>query len=210
MAGRLLVIVLPFLLVGAALTLADAWWRWNGGVFLGAGLALFVIALQSPPQHIENWNAGADGEKRTARVLRPLTRAGWHAIHDLDWTGAGNVDLVVLGPGGVYVLDSKAWSGVVSVDEDGVTSTPKDDPEAARTRQHQRGRHALAGSAVARALAARSNVPVPAPVPVMVMWAPFPQRVASRGGVTYVAGDHLADWLISRPRKLSREVTPVG
>ena len=204
--GRLFLVVLPFLLVAGVLTLlADDWWRWSGGVVFGMGLALFVIALLTPPQHIENWNVGADGERRTADALRPLTRSGWHAAHDLDWPGAGNVDHVVLGPGGVYVLDSKAWSGVISVDEDGITSTPKDDPEGVRTRKHQRRQQAHAGAAVARALAARSNVPVPAPVPVMVMWAPFPQRVASGGGITYVAGDHLADWLLSRPRKLSRQ-----
>ncbi len=43
---------------------------------------------------------------------------------------------------------------------------------------------------------------VPQPEPVVVVWAPFPQRVGSAGGVTYVEGDHLADWLISRPQRL--------
>jgi Nuclease-related domain len=204
--GRLLILVLPFLFVGGVLTAqADDWWRWSGGVVLGLGLALFVIAWQTPPRHIESWNTGADGERRTGRVLQPLTRSGWHAVHDLDWPGAGNVDHVLLGPGGVYVLDSKAWNGVVSVDDGGATITPRDNPDAAWTERGQQSRQARAGVTVARALAARSNVTVPAPVPVVVLWSPFPQRVATSGGVTYVEGNHLADWLISRPRKLHRQ-----
>ncbi len=51
---------------------------------LGAGLELFVIAWRTPPQHIESWNTGAEGERRTERVLRPLVHSGWHVVHDLD------------------------------------------------------------------------------------------------------------------------------
>jgi hypothetical protein len=40
---------------------------------------------------------------------------------------------------------------------------------------------------------------------VVVVWARFPQRVGSAGGVTYVEGEHLADWLISRPHRLHRD-----
>lgn len=204
--GRLLLLALPFFLVGIALsTFTDSGWRWSGGVVLGLGLGILVIALQTPPRHIENWILGAIGERRTERALKALVRSGWIAIHDLDWPGAGNLDHLVIGPGGVYVLDSKAWSGVVSVDAGGVTTTSKDDPEDVRTRRHQRRQGTAAGSAVARALAGRSGLQVPAPAAVVVVWAPFPQRVVHAGGSTYVAGDHLADWLISQPRRLTRD-----
>ncbi|MGY1714072.1 NERD domain-containing protein [Geodermatophilus sp. SYSU D01106] len=204
--GPLLLIVSPFLALGAALTsLTEGRLHWFGGVVLGLGLALFVIAWKSPPQHIEKWGVGAEGGRRTARALRSLLRSGWHVVHDLAWPGAGNVDHVVVGPGGVFVFDSKAWSGVVSVDDAGATITPRDNPDAARTERGQRGRQARAGTAVARALASRSSVTVPQPEPVVVVWASFPQRVASAGGVTYVEGDHLADWLLSRPKRLHRD-----
>jgi hypothetical protein len=201
--GPLLLIVSPFLGTGVALTvLMERQLSWFGGVVLGMGLALFVIALKSPPQHIERWGAGAEGERRTARTLRPLLRSGWHVVHDLDWPGAGNVDHLVVGPGGVFVLDSKAWSGVVSVDDAGATITPRDNPDAAWTARGQRGRQARAGTAVARALASRSGLAVPQPEPVVVVWARFPQRAECAGGVTYVEGEHLADWLLSQPQRL--------
>ncbi|WP_175551764.1 nuclease-related domain-containing protein [Geodermatophilus amargosae] len=202
----MLLIVSPFLVAAIALTaFTDGWLRWNGGVVLGAGLALFVVAWKSPPQHIERWGTGAEGERHTARALRPLLRSGWHVVHDLDWPRAGNVDHLVVGPAGVFVLDSKAWSGVVNVDDAGATITPRDNPDAAWTARGQRGRQARAGTAVARALALRSGLAVPQPEPVVVVWARFPQRVESAGGVTYVEGEHLADWLISRPQRLHRD-----
>jgi hypothetical protein len=33
----------------------------------------------------------------------------------------------------------------------------------------------------------------------VVIWGPFPERVAVSGSVTYVAGEHLAEWLTTQP-----------
>jgi hypothetical protein len=93
----------------------------------------------------------------------------------------------------------------VSVDEAGATIVPKDNPDAAWTERGQRRRQSRACAAVARALAAYTGLAVPAPTPVVVVWSPFPQRVATGGGVVYVDGKHLADWLHSRPRQLQRQ-----
>lgn len=56
-------------------------------------------------------------EKRTAQVLAPLTAVGHHLLADRRWPGSRNpnaqVDLVVVGPGGVFIVDTKAWRDVV-------------------------------------------------------------------------------------------------
>ena len=52
---------------------------------------------------------GAEGEETVARILEPLGARGYRIIHDLD-TGRGNVDHVVVGPTGVSVIETKAWS----------------------------------------------------------------------------------------------------
>lgn len=59
---------------------------------------------------------GAEGEERTAQTLGGLG-AGWTVWHDLHWPGRprANIDHVVIGPGGVFVVDSKHWSGTVTV-----------------------------------------------------------------------------------------------
>jgi hypothetical protein len=58
------------------------------------------------------WRHGAQGERRTGRLLAPLERAGYQVFHDLAVPGsAANVDHLVVGPTGVYVIDSKRYSG---------------------------------------------------------------------------------------------------
>jgi hypothetical protein len=58
------------------------------------------------------WRHGAQGERRTARLLDPLERRGYQVFHDLAVPGsATNVDHVVVGPSGVYVIDSKRYRG---------------------------------------------------------------------------------------------------
>lgn len=50
---------------------------------------------------------GAQGEEATALALRPLERRGWRVVHDIEVPGKGNVDHLLIGPGGVYAIDSK-------------------------------------------------------------------------------------------------------
>lgn len=65
----------------------------------------------------EMFEKGADGEAATAALLQQLP-AGWTAIHDVRWPSRrfANIDHLVIGPGGVFVIDSKNWSGHISVD----------------------------------------------------------------------------------------------
>ncbi|GGC02353.1 nuclease-related domain-containing DEAD/DEAH box helicase [Cellulomonas carbonis] len=53
-------------------------------------------------------------EKRTALALAPLTAVGHHLLADRRWPGSrrAQVDLVVVGPGGVFIVDTKAWKDV--------------------------------------------------------------------------------------------------
>jgi hypothetical protein len=63
---------------------------------------------------------GADGEAATAEALAALPPE-WVALHDVRWPGRrlANVDHVVIGPGGVFVIDSKNWTGRVTLDGGG-------------------------------------------------------------------------------------------
>jgi Nuclease-related domain len=58
------------------------------------------------------WRHGAQGERRTARLLAPLQQHGYQVFHDLAVPGsAANVDHLVVGPTGMYVIDSKRYRG---------------------------------------------------------------------------------------------------
>lgn len=65
----------------------------------------------------ERWERGAVGERATAEVLDRLPRTEWTVFHDVRWPGRrlANVDHVAIGPPGVFVIDSKNWSGSIGV-----------------------------------------------------------------------------------------------
>jgi hypothetical protein len=65
----------------------------------------------------QTWGEGADGERRTAGRLSQLTSDGWFLLHDVHWPGRplANLDHVLVGPGGIVVVDAKTWSGNVEV-----------------------------------------------------------------------------------------------
>jgi hypothetical protein len=66
------------------------------------------------------WRRGARGERATARRLRGLQRAGWTVFHDVALQGSrANLDHLLIGPGGVFVIDSKYYRGRIRVGRDG-------------------------------------------------------------------------------------------
>jgi hypothetical protein len=67
------------------------------------------------------WRRGAIGERRTARLLASLDGRGWAVLHDLAIPGsAANIDHLVIGPGGVLVIDSKQFRGRLHLDAYGM------------------------------------------------------------------------------------------
>ncbi len=66
------------------------------------------------------WRKGARGERRTARRLRRLERRGYVVFHDLAMPGSrANIDHLLIGPAGVFVIDSKQYSGRIQQTPDG-------------------------------------------------------------------------------------------
>jgi hypothetical protein len=125
-----------------------AWTRglpWRLATCLGAGLAAGLLGsmLGLPPgssgaaalltavgvgwrmrfrasAEARAWRRGAAGERRTARLLRRLERDGYTSLHDLAVPGsAANIDHLVIGPSGVFVVDSKQYTGRVHQSLDG-------------------------------------------------------------------------------------------
>lgn len=64
----------------------------------------------------EAFEKGATGERLVAAALKQLP-SDWFVLNDLHWPGRSraNIDHVVVGPCGVFVIDAKNWSGAVAV-----------------------------------------------------------------------------------------------
>jgi hypothetical protein len=89
------------------------------GVTVAAGLA-WRLRFRVAPDTLA-WRRGAAGERRTARLLGPLERCGWAVLHDLAIPGSpANIDHLVIGPGGVVVIDTKQYRGRLWLDHDGL------------------------------------------------------------------------------------------
>jgi hypothetical protein len=89
------------------------------GLVLG-GLAAVVVGWGlrfRPSPDAVAWRRGATGERRTARLLEPLEQHGWAVLHDLAIPGSqANIDHLVIGPGGVFAIDSKQYRGRLQLD----------------------------------------------------------------------------------------------
>ena len=86
---------------------------------LGATAAGWGLRFRPSPEAVA-WQRGAAGERRTARLLAPLERHGWAVLHDLAVPGSrANIDHLVIGPGGVFMIDSKQYRGRLQLDPTG-------------------------------------------------------------------------------------------
>jgi hypothetical protein len=172
-------------------------WQWFGGAVFGSALTMWLWVRDSPPHYIENWNLGFEGERRTGRALAALP-AGWRVWHDLP-AGNGNFDHIVLGPAGLFVVDSKLLRGELCVDGHRV-----------RVRRQlagdDYGAEHVAPAVVSRAMELRAYLRnathfteyVQA---VVVAWSPFPQTIATTDRCVFIAGDRLLTWLGEQPRR---------
>jgi Nuclease-related domain len=83
---------------------------------LAAVVAGWGLRFRPSPDAVA-WRRGASGERRTARLLDPLERHGWAVLHDLAVPESrANLDHLVIGPGGVFVVDSKQYRGRLRLD----------------------------------------------------------------------------------------------
>jgi hypothetical protein len=168
------------------------------GIAIGAMLALYADLVDSPPEWIDKWRRGRDGERRTHRELRRLANAGWTIAHDLDDPGWGNLDHVVVGPNGVFLLETKNLSGTLSIDE-GALVISHGHERLDRFANHRLAKQMPAKAAALCAELRRAAVPdVRFVRAVVVLWGDFDQPSADLPNVTFVRGVDLRDWLTSQ------------
>ena len=86
-----------------------------GLVFLLAPLATFYFYLRK--YHI--YRGGWQGEKEVSTLLSHTLSNDYYLLNDLyRRDGGGDIDHIVLGPNGVFVLETKNWNGSISCNGD--------------------------------------------------------------------------------------------
>lgn len=187
----LLVLVVALLAVfGTAAALADGpvqkgWLLGAGFVFTLWGFAFLVVLASGTAPLI----AGGLAEMWTADELRPLREHGWRLVNHAG-LARGDLDHVLVGPGGVVLVETKWRSDPRDVAEGKPPFDAVVDKAARDARQlgawHEVARH--------------GRPPVHA---VVAVWGPAardlgPRRHAS--GVVVVPGDQLRQWMLGRGR----------
>lgn len=73
--------------------------------------------LAAAERALHAWTTGAAGERLVAEAVAELESVGWRVLHDVHWPGRqkANIDHVLVGPGGILVVDAKNWKGRVEI-----------------------------------------------------------------------------------------------
>jgi hypothetical protein len=153
--------------------------------FLFAELALlasmFVISRYVLPL-LARRDRGASAEEHVGSLLEELDPAEWRVIHDAS-LGHGNVDHILIGPAGVFTVETKSHPGPVRVGR----------VHGATIRQAQSERDAIEGVVGTKV------------EPLLVFSRAWVDRPgARRKGVRVLPARTLTSYLVRRPKTLSR------
>jgi hypothetical protein len=74
-----------------------------------------------PTVTAHSWERGVEGEVASVEALGDLAeQAGWTVLNDVPWPGRplANIDHVVIGPSGIFVVDMVRWPGKITMTAD--------------------------------------------------------------------------------------------
>ncbi|MFF3749518.1 nuclease-related domain-containing protein [Streptomyces sp. NPDC002018] len=60
---------------------------------------------------LSSWASGLIGERVTGRRVNRLRRRGWYVLHAVQWPSGSDIDHLVIGPPGVFTINSKRHKG---------------------------------------------------------------------------------------------------
>jgi hypothetical protein len=100
---------------GFSLAAAVFFELWAGIGALLASLVWVGWSLSKGVRHVERFFKGARGEEKVAGILRGLPPA-YHIFNDFV-AGGRHIDHVIVGPAGVFAVETKFWRGRVTVED---------------------------------------------------------------------------------------------
>jgi hypothetical protein len=170
-----------------------------------ARVRTFVSRLFWAPSEDHSFRAGSDGEEQVAQQLAKLPD-GWHVFHSLPaGSDALDIDHVVVGPGGVFIMNTKHHPGAtIWVDGDTFLVNGTKHPYV-RDVRHEAVR-------ATRALTELAGFAVPAIGVVAVVGAHEGLTVKSQpgdGAVHVVPRRNLVNWLVGHRTIFSSEQVAV-
>ncbi|MDP4511842.1 nuclease-related domain-containing protein [Nonomuraea turcica] len=181
------------------------WWLlgWQAALVTAAAVAATDF-LHHWRRHSSTtaWRKGAAGERATARRLRSLELAGYTVLHDRAVPRSrANIDHLVIGPTGVFVVDSKKWDRRTTIRSGGGALWVGRTPIDKITRSV-----AFEARAVSEALRYAMGRPVDVVTVIAVHGARMPRWGAiNAGGTTLLRASRLRGWIARHPRQYTAD-----
>ncbi len=131
----------------------------NLGILEAAGLLVSLIPLGAFfffQRKYRIYNGGYQGEKTVIRTLNKNFNDDYYLLNEVYLQGGGgDIDHIVLGPNGVFVLETKNWSGKININGDDWQRPgkhPMGSPSLQAKRNAQKIRHLIDASSALRSL----------------------------------------------------------
>ena len=194
-------VALAVVQVGIAV-LVETQAAWYLATFLlGAVTTALYCIWVVEPKHVQSWWQGAEGERATEAELSKLAD-GWTWRNGIE-LGKGDIDHLVSGPAGTFVLETKYLTGTIAVRDAQLERTYDELPDRPESWSWVRWatiRKAIEVSSWSAEGGGRREFVCA----VVVLWGDFDQGLVEEEHITYVHGSRLAEWLASRPRRRGR------
>ena len=191
----------PFILAGLVVLVIELHpWSWIAGAVTGAFVGAWLVLRDEPPAYIEHWREGAEGERKTAKALKPLERSGLRVVHDVQ-SRYGNYDHVAVGRAGVFLLETKNLKGTVELRNGVPRLRRRLDPEADTRLDQIRPRALSAAARLKQDIEQRTGHSTWVQA-VVVFWSDFPEGLLVDGRCIFIHGPRLRAWMQGRPNRL--------
>jgi hypothetical protein len=188
------------LIIGVGFTL---WLGWRTGLTIAAVAAIADTIYQSKTVSLIPAAARiASAQRRTRHRLLLMRPWGYHALHTRPIPGTESfIDHLVIGPGGVYAIDSERWDRRLPVRTVASNSAAGPVLYHGPFSQRERLAHARWEAAQAAYLLSRQLRQPVAVRPAMVIYGPaVPWAVARLRGVDVMGGRSVVRYFLSRKR----------
>jgi hypothetical protein len=193
----------PFIIAGLVVLVLDGHeLSWIAGAISGAFTAAWLVVRDEPPAYIEHWAEGAEGERKTAKALSPLERAGLHVVHDVQ-SRYGNYDHIAVGRAGVFLLETKNPKGTVELRHGVPHVRRRLDADADNREDRIRPRALSAAIRLKQDVERRTGHRIWVQA-VVVFWSDFPEGLVDDGQCVFIHGPQLRAWIQNLPNRLDQ------
>lgn len=166
-------------------------------------VGMWLVLRDTPPNEIERWREGAEGERKTAKALATLERCGWHIEHDVQCR-YGNYDHIAVGPAGIYLIETKNLSGAVEL-QDGVPHLRRRFYQRVDALDTVKPRALSAAAHLKQDLERHLDRRVGWVQAIVAIWSDFPEGIVENGRCVFVHGPRLHAHLYGQPHRLDRD-----